>query len=1238
MNIGVLTGRLELEDNLTSTLDRSLIKMESAVTKADKLSTNLTRMGTSLSLGLTAPIVAAGAASLSFSAKFETTMTRLVSLAGVSQDELAGVKERLLELAPATGVGPLALADAMTKVSSTMDNTAVALEIVEMAAKGSAAGLGEAVDVAGAITAVVNSYGDANITAARAADILTKAVQLGGAEAKELAPTLANVVPIAAQLGVSFEEVAANIATVTKLGTPAAEAVTQLSSIMTAMLKETKQGAEALANYGMSYDMLRRSIAENGLQATLANLVGVIGDNKTALTDIFGRVEALRNVMSSAGQQAETYADVLDQVKKSSEGTVGSLEAAFESMKGKQSQTWNELIALVQSTAIVMGDSLAPSMHKVVENSKPFLTSISDAVKWFSELPGSVQGTVLAVVGFGAVLGPVTYALGTIIGLLKTFGPLVTSTMIAVNALKGSYVVSAIAAGEFSMAVGFAGLSLKAFLLAAAPVVLTIAGITAAVTVGYQAWKLYSENKERAMAAERQKPVDASNLEIINRAARKYGQEFSNIAQATEWATKNQEKFRAATQITTPVITSAANAGTKLGDATKYTDSQFAKAIASATTARDVSRLLAEQSRLTTEQTAALQTKLGTLKQAQEQAAEAANAHRKELQDLADTFSGRKIAQEIAKTNAAIGDIKNYDAAGLKRIGDAAEELADKGGTLTGVLLEVWIAQRRWRDGMPDVQTGLQGILKYTVDVTQKVQKQNDVLVGMHSILGKVGTGAIVFGQNVLPQLGAELEKERKKTEQWINDLDQLSRAFEQLANIMGDSFGGVLSDIARVISAWSLAEKAALQFANATTKAGKAAAIMSGIGAVVGATGAGSTVSRMAGGALSGASTGAMIGSLFGPAGTGVGAVIGGIAGGVMGLFRGLSDSQKAAKAAREQVAALAAETARLRGEYVSAAGGINTLNERALTAGTTLTNMLNARTPEAYKQAIDELNAALQFQDDAMATLDATVEKYGFTIGELGKTFGQQKLHEQAMVLLQDYEVLSAAGINHNTIIKKMGPSLQEYVKTALNAGLTIPENLRPVLESMVKMGLLTDEDGKKMTDLSKLTFAETLDKKFSTLIDTIKKLTDAIARGLGGALTNLPQPEAPWSDWPAPPGMPEYSHSGWGPDDAQTSTVYASTGAVIPFKPRGTDVVPAMLTPGERVLSVSENIDYERMRSTGTDNARPVNNFYISNEWNMTTDVDEEKLMPLFLKSITDNVAGARTETREALGVGD
>jgi TP901 family phage tail tape measure protein len=420
VSIGQIFGTIDLDDKFSK-------KLIGAGGKLEKFGRDL--------LPVSAALTAAGGAAVFMAAKFETSLTRMVSLAGVSQNELEGVKQHILDLAPAAGVGPQALAEAMMMISSTTSDTTVALEILDTAAKGTAAGLGETVDVGKALTAIVNSYGSANITAARAADILTKAVQDGGAEATELAPVLANVIPLAAQLGISFEQVAANIATATKLGIPAAESVTQLSSVMTAMLKPTKEGAEALASINLSYGELRE-MAGKDLQDTLALLVERFGDNKEALAQVFGRIEALRNVMSTAGQQGAIYAEEVKRITESH----GALEKASKAVEGTTAHTWAQMRASVEVLAIKLGDQLAPSFEKVIEAAKPLIEVAVGLVAEFAELPQPVQTGTIAVLGLVAALGPVSYAVGT---LTTAFGTLQSALGVTLLPTIG-YVVVAI--------------------------------------------------------------------------------------------------------------------------------------------------------------------------------------------------------------------------------------------------------------------------------------------------------------------------------------------------------------------------------------------------------------------------------------------------------------------------------------------------------------------------------------------------------------------------------------------------------------------------------------------------------------------------------------------------------------------------------------------------------------------------------------------------------------------------
>jgi hypothetical protein len=75
----------------------------------------------------------------------------------------------------------------------------------------------------------------------------------------------------------------------------------------------------------------------------------------------------------------------------------------------------------------------------------------------------------------------------------------------------------------------------------------------------------------------------------------------------------------------------------------------------------------------------------------------------------------------------------------------------------------------------------------------------------------------------------------------------------------------------------------------------------------------------------------------------------------------------------------------------------------------------------------------------------------------------------------------------------------------------------------------------------------------------------------------IPSIPDISAPWEDWPEPPKFPEYAAQGG--VVVSSGVQFLAKGGKTGFTPRGSDTIPAMLTPGERVLSVSQNRNYER-----------------------------------------------------------
>lgn len=485
ISIGDIFATLTLEDSFSGKLQIAAGQLDAIGKKWMQVGNKLSETGNAL-LPLSAGMAAAGAASLITGGQFESTLTKMSTLAGVSAADLANVKERILDLAPKVGQGPNALADAMMVVSSTLEDTKVGLTVLETAARASASGLGDAKDVAKALTSIINSYGAENITAARAGDILTATVKAGGAEANEMAGVLGRVVPIAAQMGVKFEEVGAFLATFTKLGVDASEAVTALRGVFTTMLSPTQDAEKAMRDVGLSAAGLRKSIREDGLTDSMIGLLQAFKGNETAAAAVFGNVRALAGIMGTAGQQAGTYRDVLRQVTDSA----GLLDAAFDKIQKTQVQTWNQLTALVGVVAVRFGDALAPAFKSALEAVRPLLEGIVSMAQAFATLPQPVQTAAIAVAAMMAAAAPLALALSSIVKVAAVVAS-------GVSFLTGLFVADA-AAVTTDTAATLANTAAKAANAAAA-------AAAAATSGGYTAATLASSfaMQEAAIAARR---------------------------------------------------------------------------------------------------------------------------------------------------------------------------------------------------------------------------------------------------------------------------------------------------------------------------------------------------------------------------------------------------------------------------------------------------------------------------------------------------------------------------------------------------------------------------------------------------------------------------------------------------------------------------------------------------------------------------------------------------------------
>lgn len=357
-------------------------------------------LGSALTRQVTLPLVGAGVGAVKLASDFETAFSQMVGLAGVTSDEVDGLKESLLELSQQTAVGPRELASALYEASSSGLETADALQAVQVAAKASAAGMGATADIVGLAASAMSTYGSGTIDAAEATDVLTATIREGRANPRELAGSLGAVLPIASQLGVSFKEVGGAVAFLSNTFGDTSRTTSSLRAMFANMLTPAEQGRKTLEDFGLSADALKAAIDHRGLLGALDLLrTSGIAKNDVALRTLFSDVDGY----TAALQLLNGDTAKLNQTFQNVGNSAGALDEAFGQARQtdafKLKQAWAELqVALVRIGGIIapVAADLAGGLAMVVEA--------------FSHLPPFLQQAVIGFLAVAAAAGPAAKA------------------------------------------------------------------------------------------------------------------------------------------------------------------------------------------------------------------------------------------------------------------------------------------------------------------------------------------------------------------------------------------------------------------------------------------------------------------------------------------------------------------------------------------------------------------------------------------------------------------------------------------------------------------------------------------------------------------------------------------------------------------------------------------------------------------------------------------------------------
>ena len=490
----------------------------------DKTGRKMQQFGKSMSMKVTAPIVALGAVSFNVFKSFEQEMSKVQAVSGATAEEFKALSDNAKQLGASTMFSAREVASLQTefaKLGFTATEITKVTESTLALAQASGSDLARAAEVAGS---TLRAFGlDASETG-RVTDVMAASFSSSALDMETFAESMKFVAPVAKSAGMSIEETSAMLQIMSNAGIKGSQAGTALRRIISEIGASGKPTAEALkdlAAQGLNLADAKDEVGRHAQSALLVLAEGV--DQITPLT------HELKNSAGAAKEMADIMGDTAF-------GAGKRLESAMEGL------------------GISIGEIVAVAIVPMVEG-------LAKLVGRLNKLSPNTKRFAVIVASLAAAMGPAVFLAG---GMLRNFRFLKVAIKRSNTATKAAIILQK--AYNAVMKMNPVGVALTATLALASAVM------------------LLNKRKKKAVEVER-KISDSAKEEIANNQVR-LGQANNLIETIKDQNISNEQRSRLIRKLNTeykdllPNLIDEKDSVDDIATAQKEMNKQMAKKIA----------------------------------------------------------------------------------------------------------------------------------------------------------------------------------------------------------------------------------------------------------------------------------------------------------------------------------------------------------------------------------------------------------------------------------------------------------------------------------------------------------------------------------------------------------------------------------------------------------------------------------------------------------------------------------
>lgn len=461
-------------------------------------------------------------------ADFETATNKLYTSAGETKDGLDLVRQGLLDMTGAVGVGATQLASDMYLIESAGYHGAAGLGVLKAAEQGAKAEGADATHVADALSSALRDYyphakSAADVTSA-ATTVMSKfvgATSAGKMSFDQMAGALHSVLPVASAAGISLDDILGSLAAMTVHGYSAEQATQNLAHAIGHLQTVSDGQSKTFAILGFSAQQIAADLSTKGLTGVVKELSDAIqthmgAESKRVILDLEDALRKLPPAVQDLGRQAldgtitwGAYTKAVKGLDVVSAGQAQSFATLAKSthkigqdtLEGSQiMQTYSQTLKSAMGTqtgmnvALMLGGENAEYAADAVKQVSGATADAQGNVKGWAEVQGTFNQKWSE---FKASMGGALIMLGQqflptmtkVVDVLKDGADWLQKHPTAMKAL-------AIAIGTLTAAAALATVAMWAFniacyanpigLIVAAAIIITVAATAALIAIFYQ--------------------------------------------------------------------------------------------------------------------------------------------------------------------------------------------------------------------------------------------------------------------------------------------------------------------------------------------------------------------------------------------------------------------------------------------------------------------------------------------------------------------------------------------------------------------------------------------------------------------------------------------------------------------------------------------------------------------------------------------------------------------------------